>query len=296
MELKSPLSFEKQLERLKEQGMAIEDEEWAVTVLKKINYYRFTGYALGFRIDPQISVYKQGTTFARIYDLYLLDEQLRDVLRVFIEKAEIYYRTQIAYGFAMSKCQNPPHDQHYYEENFYNREGYKQVVGNLQKEKNYYRDTLIVKHHQTKYESKMPLWVMVELMSFSDMSKLYKSMYISEKEVIANAVGVQFTTLENHLHCLSVLRNKCAHAARLYDSSFNPKARFTKTFLKNNPAVKEDSLFAYILVLMKRLPDKESKIALKEALENVLKEHKIEAIMEMIGFPVNYESLLKNIL
>lgn len=296
MELKSPLSFEEQLNRLEEQGMVIEDRERALSVLKRINYYRFTGYALHFRIDPQISIYKQGTTFDKIYDLYLLDEQLRDVLRVFIEKVEIYYRTQIAYGFAMTKCLKPPHNQHYDEDNFYNKAGYKQVVDNLQKEKNYYRDTLIVKHHQAKYGNKMPLWVMVELMSFSDMSKLYKSMYISEKEAIANAVGVQYTTLENHLHCLSVLRNKCAHAARLYDSSFNPKARFTKAFLKNNPEVREDSLFAYILVLMKRLPDRESKIALKDAVEKVLVKHKNDVMMEIMGIPMNYEALLNNIL
>ena len=70
----------------------------------------------------------------------------------------------------------------------------------------------------------MPLWVMVELMSFSNISKLYSSMYISEKETIAQAVGIKYKTLENHLHCLSVLRNKCAHAARLYNTEFNPPA------------------------------------------------------------------------
>ena len=51
----------------------------------------------------------------------------------------------------------------------------------------------------------MLLWVIVELMSFSNMSKLYSSMYYSEKDAIARMVGVGKDTLENHLHCLSVL-------------------------------------------------------------------------------------------
>lgn len=72
------------------------------------------------------------------------------------------------------------------------------------REKNYYKDSLIVKHHQIKYSSKMPLWVIVELMSFSNMSKLYSSMYYSEKDAIAHMVGVGRDTLENHLHCLPV--------------------------------------------------------------------------------------------
>ena len=38
-------------------------------------------------------------------------------------------------------------------------------------------------------------------------------------------VGVGKDTLENHLHCLSVLRNKCAHTARMYNTDFNPPAK-----------------------------------------------------------------------
>ena len=57
-------------------------------------------------------------------------------------------------------------------------------------------------------------------------------MYFSDKEAIAEAVGVSRDTLANHLHCLSVLRNKCAHGARLYNTTFNPPAHLTKQFLQ----------------------------------------------------------------
>ena len=81
----------------------------------------------------------------------------------------------------MAKCTEAPYDQHYDENNFYNKKGFKEVMENFSREKNYYKDSLIVKHHKIKYSSKMPLWVIVELMSFSNMSKLYSSMYYSEK-------------------------------------------------------------------------------------------------------------------
>lgn len=151
-----------------------------------------------------------------------------------------------------------------------------------------------MKHHKNKYASKMPLWVMVELMSFSNISKLYSSMYISEKESIAKVVGIQYKTLENHLHCLSVLRNKCAHAARLYNADFNPPARFTKTFLQKNPEVRNDSLFAYALVLLKRLPDVESKSKLMDSIQIVIEQYKADIDMALIGFPENYMEILRN--
>ena len=111
-------------------------------------------------------------------------------------------------------------------------------IMDLKKSLTYYKDSLIVKHHKIKYSSKMPLWVIVELMSFSNMSKLYSSMYYSEKDAIANMVGVGRDTLENHLHCLSVLRNKCAHAARMYNTDFNQPAKFTVSFLRKHPEIK----------------------------------------------------------
>ena len=294
MELKEPLSFEKQIGKLKSHGMVMEDEAKVKEILSEINYYRFTGYTLQYRKNPDESDYIEGLPFEKVYRIYQFDESLRDIFRKYIEVAEVYYRTQISYGFSMVKCVNPPYDQHYDENNFYNKTGYKEVMESFKKEKNYYKDSLIVKHHKAKYESKMPLWVIVELMSFSNTSKLYSSMYISEKEKIADAVGVSYATLENHLHCLAVLRNKCAHAARLYNTQFNPPARFTKQFLKKYPEVKNNSLFAYVLVLLKRLPDEITKMAMLNAVQTVIEEYKDDVDLTLIGFPENYMTLLKN--
>lgn len=189
MDLKQPLSFEDQVNKLIAHGLEITDRERAKEILSQINYYRFTGYALQFRKNPMISDYFPGVAFEQVYKIYLFDEELRDICRKYIEIIEVYYRTQISYGFSMTKCVSPPYDQHYDASNFYRKKGYADIVESFQKEKNYYRDSLVVKHHKKKYSNKMPLWVMVELMSFSNVSKLYNSMYNSEKDVIAKGVG-----------------------------------------------------------------------------------------------------------
>ena len=85
--------------------------------------------------------YIEGTTFGTVYHLYKVDEILRDTFRRYIEKAEVYYRTQIAYGFSIAKCTEAPYDQHYDENNFYNKKGYKEVMENFSREKNYYKDS-----------------------------------------------------------------------------------------------------------------------------------------------------------
>lgn len=140
----------------------------------------------------------------------------------------------------------------------------------------------------------MPLWVIVELMSFSNISKLYNSMYITEKDAISTSVGTGRNTLENHLHCLAVLRNKCSHASRLYNTEMNPPAKFSTKFLQKNPDIKNNSLFAYILVLLKRLPNPEFKKALINDINTVIEQYNNYIDLSLLGFPTNYTDILKN--
>lgn len=290
MELKEPLIVDKQVDKLLEHGMVVSDREFAKKVLSRMNYYRFTGYALHFRDGS--NKYKEGTSFNSVFRICCFDEEMRHILRKYIEKIEVYYRMQIAYGFAMNKCISSPYDQHYLEKNFYNKKGYQEVMASLEREKTHFKDSLIVKHHKMKYSDKMPVWVIVELLSFSNLSKLYSSMYYSEKERIATLAGTGKKTLENHLHCMSVLRNMCAHAARLYGENMNPPAIFQSRFLRKYPQFQNDTLFAYVLVLIKRLPNKQDRESLISDLEKLLLDYKDDIDLKMIGFPNEYSTIM----
>lgn len=294
MELKQPYSMTEQVSRLKAHGLRINDFASAEKLLSQLNYYRFTGYALRFRKDPSDSDYSENTNFDMVYRIYQFDEELRNLLRKYLEKVEIYYRTQISYWFSLQKCMKPPHDQHYDENNFYNKKGFNNVMDSFKREKNYYRDSLIVMHHQKKYSGQMPLWVIVELISFSNISKLYNSMYYSEQKIIADSVNIGTRTLSNHLHCLSVLRNKCAHAARLYDTEFNPPVILSAAFLRKNPGIKNNSLFAYVIMLTKRLPEEMDKSSLSADLKQLIKKYDNDIDLKHIGFPINYSEFLNN--
>lgn len=49
IELKPPTTYEEQLDLLRSRGLIIPNEVNAITVLKRINYYRFTAYTLTFK-------------------------------------------------------------------------------------------------------------------------------------------------------------------------------------------------------------------------------------------------------
>ena len=274
--------------------MIIDDRSFAENYLMKTNYYRFTGYALQFRVAPHDSNYIDDVRFSKIARIYEFDTELRNVLKKWIEVLEIYFRTQISHGFAMTKCVDPPHNQHYDMANYYNKAAAQAIFDNFVQQKKYYKDTLILQHHQNKYGDKYPLWVITEMISFSDLSKLYSCMYISERDTIATSVGTGRDVLKNHLHCLSVLRNKCAHAARLYNTDFKPSARFSDTFLRKNPDVKNNSLFAYILVMIRRLPENTMKLDAIQDISSLIEKYNDVLDYHLMGFPPNFVEVLTN--
>ena len=295
MELKGPLSFSQQVKLLQEHGMCISDPKDAERKLSKINYYRFTGYALSLRGDREGNRYVSGTDFDMVYRLYLFDEELRNALKLPLERVEIFARTQISYWFSIAKNKKSPHMAHYKEENFYNKEHYRQVMDSISREEQHRNGELFVQHHKEKYEDKMPLWVIVELLSFSNLSKLYNSMWISEKESIAISMGnIHEDTLKNHLRCLSELRNRCAHGARLYgkDIRYSPPAQLTSQFLIKNRDICNTTLFAYIIVLIRRQPSIECKRETVEMLIDIFKRYEEIILKSEIGLPERYEYIL----
>lgn len=292
MDLKEPLSFSEQVQKLIAHGLIIEDEQEAEKILSRINYYRLSGYMLQFRESASSSDLVSGHSLSEVMELYKFDCELRQLLRGYLEQVEVAYKTLISNTFSLEKCIVSPHDQHYNRDNYFNKTGFDHILENFQREKGYFEDSLIVKHHVESYSGKMPLWVMVELMSFSSLSKLYSAMYLNSQKRIASIVGVGPNTLANHLHCLSVLRNKCSHGARLYNTRMSPPAKLSATLLRRYPTLDNASLFAYILVVKWRLPTSDLKRSFKKDICSLIDKYTGAIDLSYIGFPANYKTIL----
>lgn len=295
MDLKRPCSFEQQIAQLQRHGMIITDFLKAKSVLEHINYYRFTGYALSFRVDSSGKMYKPMTNFDEVLNIYNFEERLKALIYPSISRVEIFTRTQIAYWFSMRENSSKPYNAHYNLNNYYNKKQAHEVLDSLKTEEARNSDFLFIQHHKDCYDDKMPLWVMVELLSFGNLVKLYNSMYINDKEAIAKGMGTTGDTLKNHLLCLSKLRNKCAHYSRLYgkDIAYNPPAKILPRILTNNPELTGNTLFAYLYVLARRLPSRENKQSFWNAVLNLMDEYKMKIDLSEIGAPSNYKIIFK---
>lgn len=224
MDVKPFKTYEEQLAILKERGLVITNEEQFLYFLKNNNYYRISGYTLPHRSSDSFFV---GFSDLKLYEIMQFDKKLRNILFKYIEIIEIRLRTQIAYEFSKK----------------YDPIGYK-AIGNFDSNaletKNgktkhelvlsefesvlVKNNDLVYRHHREKYDGKIPLWVAVEYMSYGILTKLFNMI---ENEV-KNEIIKYFYPYEeykgnvySHFVHIGELRNKCAHADRLYSKRFN---------------------------------------------------------------------------
>lgn len=219
---KPALSLSQQVDLLRSRGMTITHEQEAEETLLRLNYYRFSGYALHFeefQNRQRTHRFKPGISFDQVVNLYEFDTCLRVLLFRYIEPVEVAFRAAICYELAI-RTQNP----HWYlERDMYDdRFDYDRLVTDCQRD--YDRsDEVFAKSYREKYGSPAlpPAWMMSEILSIGKWSLIFKNLVDGEhKKAVSHHFSTKPYYLESWIHSLSVLRNLCAHHCRIWNRNF----------------------------------------------------------------------------
>ena len=237
-------TFDEQLQILKNRDLIILNDDYVLTKLQHINYYRLSAYFLPFQHNRNSSdknKFLPNTNFETIIELYYFDVELRKIIFEAIESIEIHFRTQIAYYHA--KSYKPL--GYLEKENFKTSEKfYSKVLGNFKNESNRSEEEFI-KHFENKYRTTdLPIWTLVEVISFGTLSKLYTMLKTDEqKEVTKKLNGINNNVFQNWLHTLSVIRNICAHHSRLWNKTLGVKFEIPRKIKSFNQIKNERNMF-----------------------------------------------------
>lgn len=191
-------SFSWQLNKMKERGLVVSDEVFALVQLQDLNYYRLRGYWLTLEQDGR---FISGASFDDIWEIYQLDCELRRWLWRAIAPIEIKLRTQFAYHFA-HLC-GP--DAYLDANNFWSHKSHEKAMRTYKREREraYGQDVLHVVHNMGNY-CKLPIWAAVEIMSFGTLSMLYGNLDYRAGETagtpgVTDAVANAFGTKQRYI-------------------------------------------------------------------------------------------------
>lgn len=277
------LTIQQQIKMLEDRGVIIEDYEDAQDFLYRNNYYRISGYTLTLRQDD---VFYDWVKFSDIQAIYNLDFELRTILLKYLLNVETTIKSVYAHEFA--KAYEP--NAYLKDANFTNKHNHKEIIEKSESLRSKQIKTeAYIKHYENKKQP-MPIWAYVGALTFTDISKLYGISQNNLTKTISDYFHIfSPKILANHLHCLSLLRNVCAHGNRLYDRAFTYKANLSKKeknlLIKEEKVLINNRLYSYILCFKNLLKDDEFKQLLYEI---------NKAIKSFPNVDISYYGLKKN--
>jgi len=213
---KPPKTFDQQVSLLIERGMEIHDCERAERYLAHLNYYRLAAYWLPYEQDHASHKFKADTTFDLVLDHYVFDRELRLLVMDAIERIEVSLRTRWAYHFAHA---HGPHA--HLQRNLFKPSWKHEENLNCLKEVVRRSSEKFIRHFGKYDEALPPLWVVCEIMTLGQLSKWYGNMkHRRDRNAIAHVYDLDEVNFTSFLHHLSIVRNHCAHHARLWNRAF----------------------------------------------------------------------------
>lgn len=269
--------------------MEVLNRERAKRYLAHLNYYRLAAYWLPYEQDHPTHTFKPGTTFDLVLEHYIFDRELRLLVMDAIERIEVSLRTRWAYHLSHTYG---PH-AHLRKELFKTSWNHAENVNALKETVN--RSSEVFIRHFRKYDENLPpLWAICEIMTLGQLSKWYANLkHGQDRNAIAHAYGLDEVNLTSFLHHLSIVRNHCAHHARLWNRLFPfawklPRKRPGDLSVNFN---KTDGKRLYnTLVMLAYLMDGINPHTWKQRLGNLFAKHP-DVRAQNIGFPDNWQDL-----
>lgn len=296
VKMKPFLSFDDQLSLLKKRNLIIRSEEDAKHILKTENYYRLSGYFKLF-VKCGTDVFIDGFSFKQLLKIYYFDFELRLLLDRFLAIAEINARTRIAYNLA--RVSSP--DSYLDVRNFSSAGFHASFINEINKERKRSSRNPIVSHFAGQ---DIPIWVLVEIMTFGVISKMYANLTKAFQNAICASPDYAKTYVrgryENYLKIACDLRNICAHHGRLYGKRFphnislsKKDADLFKKYGFSTPSGSSSTAFELVFATTKLLENNDVKNKLVKLLKRLFHKYKRYISLDSIGFNNNWDLVLK---
>lgn len=252
---KQILTVAQQIQTFIDAGITITSREDVEKALKTIGFYRLRGYSFHL-YDNSAKKYVPGTKFEDIIRLYQFDQNLSILIFSMISKIEVALRVRLVDALLVHKDALILQDSSIFKE----KQKYWQNMSVIASEIARSNDVFI-QHNYDKHEGEVPVWAVVEVLSFGTLSKIIKNLktgadssysilasnyrYTSKK---GNLVTPSQKMFASWVQGISVLRNMCAHNSRIYNRTIHT----TPEILDNDkitPAPTHNGLYQILLAM-----------------------------------------------
>jgi abortive infection bacteriophage resistance protein len=216
-------TYDDQVELLTSRGLQINDEAEAKRALSHLNYYRLQLYAEPFFSDKNTKLFKEGTTFSQIHELYLFDQKLRNLVLAASKLIEVSVRSRLAYVIGHKIGPTGYLDVSNYKRHAQAIETLGSMIAEIKRSKESFLTQYIADDTGINV---LPIWIAVEAISFGCASKIFGNLKDHQLQLeVADTYDLSEKVLVPGLHHLNIARNTAAHHGRFWNHSIQQRLR-----------------------------------------------------------------------
>ncbi|MDF1489713.1 Abi family protein [Tessaracoccus caeni] len=227
-------SYQEQVELLESHGMFIDDVEWAITLLRRVSYYRLSGYWYSFRRfradgNARSNSFVEGASLRDVAAIYDFDCRLRAAAFAALAPIELSIRGLIGHELGkidpyahlhvelLGPTARQPRSIDASDEYLHWKRRYESELRSSRED--------FVEHHRVRYGGRLPVWAAVEVLDWGNLSYLYGFAPNRARDTIAARTGLTAAQLQSWLRCLNIVRNYAAHHGRMFNRTYTFQPR-----------------------------------------------------------------------
>lgn len=307
--IKPFLTYQQQIQKLMdEKCLIIKDTAFAAEKLQDLGYFNLIGgYKHPFR-DKMTRVYIKNTTFEDVYALYQFDDQLRELFLKYLCQIEMKVRSLLSYAFCEQhgELQSSYLNVLNYNYSRKNQQGIHRLIQLLSKLANENTDYEYLIYQRRVYHN-VPLWVLVNALTFGQLSKMYFFLPTQIQGKISRCFShVNEHELGQYLKVLVLYRNICAHNERLFTNKVYSEIPNTVLHQKldisqtgSQYVCGKRDLFCVVIAFRYLLPKRDFLVFKRQLVIQIEKYLKgsqrisESLLLDMMGFPKNWKAITR---
>lgn len=295
---KQILTIPQQVQSYADAGMEIASPQKAENALKSIGFYRLRGYSFHL-YNNAAKKYVPGTKFEDILKLYYFDRELSDLIFSMISRIEVAMRVRLTQALLVYKDALILQDSSIFKEKKLYWQNMSMIASEIARS-----NDVFMKHNFDKYEGQIPVWAAVEVLSFGTLSKIIKNLktgtgsaysilaadyqYTSKKGNLANPSQKM---LASWVQGVCVLRNICAHNARIYNRTIHTAPEILDAD-KTTPAPVHNGLYQIMLAMKYLRPSDEERMVFADKIDTLFQNNSSVIRLAAMNFPADWKTHL----
>lgn len=270
--------------KLKSQNLIILNEQKAIEVLSKVNYFRFKIYLRPF-LNLNTKEFQAKSKFEDAYQLYSFDEELRNILFSVISQIEINLRTKLD-QYITAYTNNP--FWYLKKQYFLNNNRMLNTKTSLKNEFLRSQDDFTL-HYKEKYVNNIcdnfkelpPFWIISELSTFGNILAIFetidkKPFTLPQNKNVLDNLSQEFGAknlkeLNSWLKLIRDVRNRVAHHSRIWNCNYREPHGIKQTLDLSLEPSKSNKIYLFFVILetlyQKQIVEKDIKVEVKRMLQ-----------------------------